>query len=62
MMIIMVIIVFTGVFINHVFFIAIAVIPAPSMSPCTITCPARIVRKIAQRYPAVPRIIAASMI
>ena len=29
---------------------------------CTITCPAKIVRKIAHKYPAVPRMIAASII
>ena len=39
------------------------ILPAPpAITPCTITCPARIVRKIAQRYPAVPKMIAASMI
>ena len=35
---------------------------APVSKPCTMTCPARIVRKIAHKYPIVPRIIAAIII
>ena len=48
--------------VSHIIFIEISAPATPVINPCTIVCPAKIVRKMAHKYPAVPKIIAAVII
>ena len=48
--------VFTGVNTSHILSTGTIIPATPVRSPCTMTCPASIVRKIAHKYPNVPRI------